>query len=203
MRKAIPLFLALALVLGYGCSGISRVTFSRFDRGRKVIRVAVIAQNKTKADRYKMWAWTKKRPRIVPRDVFAEEIATSLTSRVGSDFHILSPKIVDDALKRMGVRERAILSPSQLRTFRRLTGADVVLFANVSFYLQNYLFLNTLGVVEISMRMVGTYDGALLWEAKGRNVGLFMSTDRALEKLREKMVAQAARKLEQDRSLAG
>lgn len=199
MRKTILPFLVSALVLSSGCSGISRVKYSRFDRGRKVVRVAVIAQDQSKADRYKMWAWTKKRPRIVPRDTYADEIAQSLAAQTG--FHILNPEMVRKALVQLGLKGKSILTRNEIQEFRGLTGADVILFADVSFYLQNYLFLNTFGLVEVSMRMVGTRDGDLLWDAKGQNFALLISTDSALRKLTNKLVAGAARKLEQDKPM--
>jgi hypothetical protein len=200
MRR-IPFFVcAVAVVVSAGCAGISQVKYNRFDRGRRIIRVAVVANNQTIADRYKMWAWTKKRPRIVPPDTFDKEIAEVLSAQ--TDYHILSPEVVHRALKKLGLEGSDVMSLGEMRAFRRLTGADAILFANVSFYLQNYLFYKTFGVVEISMRLVGTKDGALLWDTKGRNFALFVSTDSALNKLRNKMLVQLAQKLERDKSMA-
>ena len=199
MRRIALLVLTTSFILSAGCAGLSRVSYNRFDRGRKVVRIAVVANNPTKADRYKMWAWTKKRPRILPPDTFTEEIVNSLSAT--TDYHILSAEVVREALERLGLEETSVLTLSEMRALRRLTGANAILFADVSLYLQNYLFYKTFGVVQISMRLVGTPDGALLWAAKGENFALLVSTDSALEKLREKMLAQLTRKLERDKPM--
>lgn len=199
MKRAIFVVMIAATLLGAGCSGISTVGFNRFDKGRRLTRLAVIAHDQSGADRYKMWAWTKKQPRVVPKDTFDEEVVASLSAK--TDYQIIPPATVHDALAKLKLRGRPILDKNELRRFSELTGADAVLFADVSFYLQNYLFYKTFGVVEITMRMVGVEDGRLLWEAKGRNFALFVSTDSALRKTRDKMLRQFAEKLERDKGM--
>ncbi|MCX6355575.1 MAG: hypothetical protein NTZ78_11835 [Candidatus Aureabacteria bacterium] len=201
MRKAkLLLFCLAASVLAAGCSGISTVNFSRYDKGRKVATIAIIAHNYSVADRYQMWAWTKKQPHVVPKDVFDEQIIASLSGK--TDCKILPPEVVRDALEKLNLTERPHLSRQELLAFREATGADAVLFADVSFYLQNYLFYKTFGLVEITMRLIGTPDRRLLWEAKGRNFALFITTDSALTKVREKMIVQLAQKLAQDKPMS-
>jgi len=200
MKRVALYAVAASVLLAAGCSGLSTVNYSRCDRGRKVTRVAVIAYNQTTADRYEMWAWTKKRPRVVPPDTFDEQIVASLSAR--TDYQIIPPATVRAALTRLNLEKKPILSRSEMRNFRQLTGADAILFAEVSFYLQNYLFYKTFGVVEITMRLMGTPDHRLLWEAKGRNFALFISTDSALKKTRDKMLVQLAQKLAHDKPMA-
>jgi hypothetical protein len=200
MRRMLIFVCASVLTFLAGCAGISKVNYNRFDRGRRIIRVAVIAYNQTVADRYKMWAWTKRRPRVVPPDTFDSEIVESLSAK--TDYHILSPEVVRGALKKLGLEKREYLNLNEMRAFRQLTDADTILFVNIPFYLQNYLFYNTFGIVEITMRLVATTDGALIWDTTGRNFALFISTDSALDKLRDKMIVQLARKLESDKSMA-
>jgi len=199
MKKPIFYLLAVCL-LAAGCSGISNVDFSRSDKGRHIYKIAVIAHNYTVADRYKMWEWTKRKPRVVPKDIFDEQIIDSLSKQ--TDCRIIPAEVTHEALAKLNLTERPILSRNELRDFRTLTGADAVLFADVSFYLQNYLFYKTFGLVEITMRLVGTPYGKLLWEAHGRNFAMFITTDSALQKVREKMIKQLARKLAQDKSMA-
>ena len=81
MKKRLPWALAALVAASAGCKGISSVKYSRFDRGRRITAVAVVANDQTVADRYKMWAWTKRKPRVVPEDRFAEKISASLASR--------------------------------------------------------------------------------------------------------------------------
>jgi hypothetical protein len=200
MKKRLPWALAALVAASAGCKGISSVKYSRFDRGRRITAVAVVANDQTVADRYKMWAWTKRKPRVVPEDRFAEKISASLASR--TDVPVVPEAAVKEALDRLNLKGKAALTHGDLREIGRLTGADAILQAEVSFYLQNYLFWKTLGVVEITMMIRGLPDGNLLWEAKGRNVGLFMTTDTALEKVRDTMLAQAARKLAADAGMS-
>ncbi|MCX6357477.1 MAG: DUF799 family lipoprotein [Candidatus Aureabacteria bacterium] len=200
MRNAIIILIAASLLITAGCSGISTVNYSRCDRGRPLARIAVVAHNISTADRYKMWAWTKKHPRIVPEDNFDEEIFTSLTNR--TDYKIIPQAQVREVLQKLNLQEKIFLSRKEKLILREALGADAILFADVSFYLQNYLFWKTFGVVEITMRLYGTPDNRLLWEAKGRNFALFVTTDSALKKVRDKMLGQLAQKLEADKPLA-
>lgn len=199
MNKFMTVLLAAVVGSTAGCAGISKVGYSRFDRGRELSRIAVISYNATVADRYKMWAWTKPRPRVVPKDTFAEDIVASLSEKTGC--RIVSPERVEEALGELGLLGREILTGDEIRAVGARTGADAILFANVSFYLQNYLFYKTFGLVELCMRLVSTEDGEMLWSAKGRNFALFITTDSALKKLRNKMLLQVAEKLDQDRRL--
>jgi hypothetical protein len=197
--KRTPVFILMALTaLSAGCSGISSVGYSRSDRGRGVQRIAVIAHNLSTADRYKMWAWTKKRPRVVPMDNFPEQIVSSLSGK--TSIQIIPPDAVNAALQKLNLQNRPVLGRNEMLAFRELTGADAILFADVTFYLQNYLFYKTFGLVEITMRLVGLPDGNLLWKAYGRNFAMFITTDSSLDKVREKMIVQLAQKLESDRS---
>lgn len=199
--KRIALYaVAASVIVSAGCAGLSTVNYSRCDRGRKITRVAVIAYDQTTADRYEMWAWTKKRPRVVPADTFDRQIVASLSAK--TDYQIVPPAAVGEALKKLHLQNKPILSMNEMRRFRQLTGADAVLFADVSFYLQNYLFYKTFGLIEITMRLKGTADDRLLWEAKGRNFAFLISTDSALKKTRDKMLVQLAQKLAGDRPLA-
>jgi len=200
MKRIILYAVAAGVLASAGCAGLSSVNYSRCDRGRKITRVAVIAYNQTTADRYEMWAWTKKRPRVVPADTFDKQIVASLAAK--TDYQIIPPATVREALARLNLQKKSILSRSEMRNFRQLTGADAILFAEVSFYLQNYLFYKTFGLVEITMRLRGTPDNRLLWEAKGRNFALFISTDSALKKTRDKMLVQLAQKLANDKPMA-
>ena len=201
MNRLVLFVCLAACVLAAGCSGISTVNFSRYDKGRKVATIAIIAHNYSVADRYQMWEWTKKKPHVVPKDVFDEQIIASLSGK--TDCKILPPEVVRDALEKLNLMEKPPhWSRQDLLAFREATGADAVLFADVSFYLQNYLFWKTFGVVEITMRLIGTPDRSLLWEAKGRNFALFITTDSALAKVREKMIAQLAQKLAQDKPMS-
>lgn len=196
MKKTVLWALAALVAASAGCKGLSSVNYNRFDRGRRITRVAVVANDQTVADRYKMWAWTKRKPRIVPEDTFAEKISASLASR--TNMPIVPEAQVKEALERLNLKGKVALTREELREIGRLTGADAILQAEVSFYLQNYLFWKTLGVVEITMTIKGLPDGDLLWKAKGRNVGLFMTTDTALDKVRDTMLTQAAQKLAGD-----
>lgn len=200
MKRVALYAVAASVLLVAGCAGLSTVNYSRCDRGRKITRVAVIAYNQTTADRYEMWAWTKKRPRVVPADTFDEQTVASLSAK--TNYQIIPPATVRDALTRLKLQKKSILSRSEMRNFRQLTGADAILFAEVSFYLQNYLFYKTFGLIEITMRLRGTTDGRLLWEAKGRNFALLISTDSALKKTRDKMLIQFAQKLASDKPMA-
>ncbi len=200
MKRLFSLLIVAMFVFSAGCAGISKVAYDRFDRGRKIIRVAVIAYNQTIADRYKMWAWTKEKPRVVPPDTFAKGITKSLSAK--TDYHVISQEVVQNAIKKLKLENKETLSPSEVRAFSRLTGADAILFANVSLYAQNYLFYKTFGLVGIDMRLVGTADDSLLWEASGKNFALFISTDKALSKLEEKMLVQVAKKLAKDKTTA-
>ncbi|MCX6376921.1 MAG: hypothetical protein NTU88_12970 [Armatimonadetes bacterium] len=201
MRKLMACIIPLACVASLsGCAGLSTQNFSRYDKGRKIARIAVVAHNYTTADRYKMWAWTKRKPRIVPRDNFDEQIVASLAAK--TDYQIISPEVVRQALAKLNLDGKALLNRRDVLAVRQATGADAILFAEVSFYLQNYLFYKTFGLVEISMRLVGTPDDTMLWEAKGRNFALFITTDSALNTVRDKMLAQLARKLESDKPMA-
>jgi hypothetical protein len=200
MKRVVLYAVAASVLVSAGCAGLSTVNYSRCDRGRKITRVAVIAYNQTTAERYEMWAWTKKRPRVVPADSFDEQVVASLSAK--TDYQIIPPATVREALTRLNLQKKSILSRSEMRNFRQLTGADVILFAEVSFYLQNYLFYKTFGLVEITMRLRGTRDNRLLWEAKGRNFALFISTDSALKKTRDKMLVQFAQKLANDKPMA-
>ncbi len=200
MKRIALCAVAASMLLAAGCSGLSTVNYSRCDRGRNIKRVAVIAYNQSTADRYEMWAWTKKRPRVVPADTFDNEVVASLA--VKTDYQIIPPATVREALARLNLQGKSILSRKEMREFRKLTGADAILFAEVSFYLQNYLFYKTFGLVEITMRLRGTPDNRLLWEAKGRNFALFISTDSALQKTRDKMLVQLAQKLANDKPMA-
>ena len=158
MKRLFSLLFVTIFVFSAGCAGISKVAYNRFDRGRKVIRIAVI------------------------------------------DYHILSQEVVQNALKKLKLEGKETLSPNDIRAFGRLTGADAILFANVSLYAQNYLFYKTFGLVGINIRLVGTADDNMLWEARGKNFALFISTDKALNKLEEKMLVQVAKKLEKDKT---
>ena len=200
MKRAALYAVAASVLVSAGCAGLSTVNYSRCDRGRKITRVAVIAYNQTTADRYEMWAWTKKRPRVVPPDTFDEQVVASLSAK--TDYQIIPPATVREALTRLNLQKKSILSRSEMRNFRQLTGADAILFAEVSFYLQNYLFYRTFGLVEITMRLRGTPDNRLLWEAKGRNFALLISTDSALKKTRDKMLVQLVQKLAHDKPMA-
>lgn len=200
MKRWLILMLTCCTAAGAGCSGITVGAYSRFDRGRRLESIAVIAHNQTKADRYQMWAWTKKRPRVVPVDNFQEQICSSLAAK--TSLRILPPEAVNDALGKLGLEGRSVLSREEMREFAGLTGADAILFADVTFYLQNYLFYKTFGVTEITMRLVGLPDGNLLWGEKGRNIALFITTDSSLDKMRDKMLLQLAKKLEGDRAMA-
>lgn len=196
MKKPVLWALAALVAASAGCAGHSTVNYSRFDRGRRITRVAVVANNQTTADRYKMWAWTKRKPRIVPEDTFAEQIAASLASR--TNLPVVPQASVNEALEKLNLKGKVALTRRELREIGALTGADAILQAEVSFYLQNYLFWKTLGVVEITMTIKGLPDANLIWEAKGRNVALFMTTDTALDKVRDVMLTQAALKLAHD-----
>jgi hypothetical protein len=199
--KRVALYVVTAsMIVSAGCAGLSTVNYSRCDRGRKISRIAVIAYNQTTADRHKMWAWTKRGPQPTPADTSDEQVAASLAAK--TDYQIIPPATVREALKRLNIQNKSILGPNEMRNFRRLTGADAVLFADVSFYLQNYLFYKTFGLIEITMRLKGTADNRLLWEAKGRNFALFIPTDSALKKTRNKMLVQLAQKLASDKPMA-
>lgn len=200
MKRTVLAALAAIVAASAGCAGHSHVNYSRFDRGRRITRVAVVAHNHTVADRYKMWAWTKRKPRVVPEDTFADEIAASLAAR--TNVPIVRPETVKEALERLNLTGKVALTRKELRELGALTGADAILQAEVSFYLQNYLFWKTLGVVEITMHLKGLPDGDLLWQAQGRNVALFMTTDTALNKVRDTMLVQAAQKLSADTGMA-
>jgi hypothetical protein len=198
MKKfAAPLLIVVMLLAG--CAGMSKVNYNRCDRNRTITRIAVIAHNITVADRKKMWAAVEHKPAVIPTDTFPAEIAQSLSAQ--TDFQIISPETVAAALKKLGLEETPVFTRNQMHEFRRMTGADAILFADVTFYLQNYLFYKTFGLVEISMRFVDTSDGTLLWDAKGRNFAMFISTDSALAKLREKMIRQLAKKLDRDKGM--
>lgn len=197
MKRAVLLILAFCAFLSAGCSGLSSVNWSRCDRGRRITHLAVIAHNQTIADRHKMWAWAKRKPQPAPRDMFAEEIINCLSKQ--TDCAIIPLDVTNEALRKMGLEGSSVMTRAQMREFSTLTGADAILFADVSFYLQNYLFYKTFGLVEISMRMVGAPDGNLLWSARGRNFALFITTDSSLNKVRDKMIAQLARKIESDK----
>lgn len=198
MKKAVLVYCASCILIA-GCAGISSVNYSRSDRGRKVTRIAVVAFNHTTADRYQMWSWTKKKPHIVPRDTFDEQIIALLAPK--TDCQIIPAETTREVLKKLNLEGKPRLGRRDLLSIRHMTGADAVLCADVSFYLQNYLFYKTFGLVEITMRLVSTPDDKLLWEAKGRNFALFVTTDSALNKVRDKMIAQLAKKLAQDKSL--
>ncbi|MEJ2745343.1 MAG: hypothetical protein P8123_06625 [bacterium] len=200
MKRAALCVVAASLIVTAGCAGLSTVNYSRCDRGRKISRIAVIAYNQTTADRHKMWAWAKRGPNATPVDTFDEQVVASLAAK--TDYRIIPPATVREALKKLNIQNKPILSLNEIRNFRRLTGADAVLFADISFYLQNYLFYKTFGLIEITMRLKGTLDNRLLWEAKGRNFALFISTDSALKKTRDKMLVQLARKLASDKPMA-
>lgn len=200
MKKSVVWVLAALIAASAGCAGLSSVNYSRFDRGRRITRLAVVANNQTTADRYKMWAWTKRKPRIVPEDTFAEQIGASLSSR--TNLPIVPQAAVNEALEKLNLKGKVALTRHELREIGELTGADAILQAEVSFYLQNYLFWKTLGVVEITVTIKGLPDGNLLWQAKGRNVALFMTTDTALDKVRDKVLARAAQKLANDKAMA-
>jgi hypothetical protein len=196
MKRTVLVAVAALTAASAGCAGYSRVNYSRFDRGRRITRVAVVANNQTVADRYKMWAWTKRKPRIVPEDTFDAQIAASLAAR--TNVPIVPQATVNEALERLNLKGKVALTRKELVELGALTGADAILQAEVSFYLQNYLFWKTLGVVEITMTIKGLPDANLLWEARGRNIALFMTTDTALDKVRDTMLAQAAQKLAAD-----
>ncbi|MEI6634247.1 MAG: hypothetical protein WCP22_10580 [Chlamydiota bacterium] len=199
MKNTVLWALAALIAASAGCAGLSSVNYSRFDRGRRITRLAVVANNQTTADRYKMWAWTKRKPRIVPEDTFAEQIGASLASR--TNLPIVPQAAVNEALEKLNLKGKVALTRHDLREIGELTGADAILQAEVSFYLQNYLFWKTLGVVEITMKIKGLPDVNLLWKAKGRNVALFMTTDTALDKVRDTMLTQAAQKLAGDAAM--
>ena len=199
MKNTVLWALAALIAASAGCAGLSSVNYSRFDRGRRITRIAVVANNQTTADRYKMWAWTKRKPRIVPEDTFAEQIGASLASR--TNLPVVPQAAVNEALEKLNLKGKVALTRHNLREIGELTGADAILQAEVSFYLQNYLFWKTLGVVEITMKIKGLPDGNLLWKAKGRNVALFMTTDTALDKVRNTMLTQAAQKLAGDAAI--
>lgn len=199
MKRVALYAVAASIIVSAGCAGLSTVNYSRCDRGRKISRIAVIAYNQSTADRYEMWAWTKKRPRVTPADIFDEQIVASLAAK--TDYQIVPPATVREALKRLNLQKKSILSLNEMRNFRQLTGADAVLFADISFYLQNYLFYKTFGLIEITMRLKGTMDNRLLWEAKGRNFAFLISTDSALKKTRNKMLVQLAKKLASDKPM--
>ena len=200
MKRVALYAVAASMIVSAGCAGLSTVNYSRCDKGRKITRVAVIAYNQTTTDRYEMWAWTKKRPRVVPADIFDEQVVASLAAK--TDYQIIPPATVKEALKKLSLQNKSILSLNELRNFRQLTGADAVLFAEVSFYLQNYLFYKTFGLIEITMRLRGATDNRLLWEAKGRNFAFLISTDSARKKTRDKMLVQLAQKLASDNPMA-
>jgi hypothetical protein len=200
MKRAALYAVTAGMIVSAGCAGLSTVNYSRCDRGRKIGRIAVVAHNQTIADRHKMWAWTKRGPRVAPADTFDEQVAASLSAK--TDYQIVPAVTVREALERLNLQNKPTLSPNEMRDLRQLTGADAVLFADVSFYLQNYLFYKTFGLIEITMRLKGATDNRLLWEAKGRNFALFISTDSALKKTRDKMLVQLARKLASDKPMA-
>ena len=199
MKNTVLWALAALIAASAGCAGLSSVNYSRFDRGRRITRLAVVANNQTTADRYKMWAWTKRKPRIVPEDTFAEQIGASLASR--TSLPVVPQAAVNEALEKLNLKGKVALTRHDLREIGELTGADAILQAEVSFYLQNYLFWKTLGVVEITMKIKGLPDVNLLWKAKGRNVALFMTTDTALDKVRDTMLTQTAQKLAGDAAM--
>ena len=199
MKNTVLWALAALIAASAGCAGRSSVNYSRFDRGRRITRIAVVANNQTTADRYKMWAWTKRKPRIVPEDAFAEQIGASLASR--TNLPVVPQAAVNEALEKLNLKGKVALTRHDLRAIGALTGADAILQAEVSFYLQNYLFWKTLGVVEITMKIKGLPDANLLWKATGRNVALFMTTDTALDKVRDTMLTQAAQKLAGDTAI--
>ena len=96
MKNTVLWALAALIAASAGCAGLSSVNYSRFDRGRRITRIAVVANNQTTADRYKMWAWTKRKPRIVPEDTFAEQIGASLASR--TNLPVVPQAAVNEAL---------------------------------------------------------------------------------------------------------
>jgi hypothetical protein len=199
MKKSVACILFASLIASAGCSGLARVGYDRNDRGRTVSRIAVVAHNQSTADRYKMWAWTKRKPHIVPPDTFAAEIDLYLAARTSCA--IVPQSQTDEIVAKLGAKDMPVLRKKELKALGDATGADAVLFADVTFYLQNYLFWKLFGVVEVSMRLVGTQDGELLWSAKGKNVGLLETTDSSLEKVRDKMLVQLAQKLERDKGM--
>jgi len=198
MKRTVLSILASAVALSAGCSGISSVGYSRSDRGRGIQRIAVIAHNQTIADRHQMWSWAKKKPRPLPVDTFPDQVVSSLAPK--TSVQIIPLDAVNAALEKLNLEGKPVLTGNEMLAFREMTGADAILFADVTFYLQNYLFYKTFGLVEITMRLVGLPDGNLLWNAKGRNFALFITTDSSLDKVRDKMIAQLAQKLEGDRS---
>ncbi|MDD5557028.1 MAG: hypothetical protein PHN82_07245 [bacterium] len=199
MTRAILGALICAAAVSAGCAGVTTGRFSRSDRGRVVERIAVVARDQTRADRYQMWMWAKRRPRVVPVDNSSDVIAASLAAK--TDRRIIRPELTADALRRLNLENADVLSADNVVALGAAVGADAVLLSDVSFYLQNYLFYKTFGLVEITMRLVSASDGALLWASKGKNFALFITTDSALDKVREKMLVELAAKLEADRAL--